>query len=336
MSVNSKWFKLTAALLVTAMFLAGCGTPAPQPTPEPEAPVRVALVLPGSIADQGYNAAAYAGLVLIEETYGAETAYSELVPIAEYEETFRSYAAEGYDVVMGHGFEFGDPVEAVAPDFPDTKFLVVNGIVGGPNYASLLSVQEEAGYVAGYICAKMSETNKLGAIGGFPYPVIVQMLEAFKAGAQSANPEVEVTTAYLDSWDDIALGKEAALAQISAGADCILHDADAAGIGVIQAAEQEGMWAVGLGMDQNALAPGTVITSCITDYAQMMSDAVGQIIEGTFEFNTVHPFGLATGAVRLADYHGLVPEDIAAEAEQLQQQIISGEVEVPMISEPTQ
>lgn len=333
---RSTLFRIGTVLLLAALMATACGTPAPEPTPVPEAAIRVALVLPGSIADQGYNAAAYAALMAIEEELSADVAYTEMVPLAEYEETFRDYAAQGYDVVIGHGFEFGDPIEVVAPDFPDTAFLVVNGIVAGPNYSSLLHQNHQAAYVAGHIAARMSETDALGTIGGFAYPVIVQQLEAFRLGAESVNPDIEVTIAYVDSWDDIALGKEMALAQISTGADCIFHVADAAGLGVIHACEEEGIWAVGFPYDQNELAPDTIITSTIVDYPVMLTQAVQDIVDGTFEFNTIHLYGLDTGVVRLADYHGLVPDDIAAEAEELQQQIISGEVEVPLISEPTQ
>jgi basic membrane protein A len=294
------------------------------------------MVLPGSIADQGYNAAAYAGLLAVEETYGAEIAFSEMLQFADHDEVFRSYIAEGYEIIIAHGLEFGDAIETLSPEFPDTKFIIVNGVVAGPNYASLQPQLREATFVAGHICGKMTETDKVGAIGGFAFPTIVAWLEGFRLGAEAANPDVGATIAYVNSFDDIALGKEASLAQISAGADCLIHIADAAGIGMIQAADEEGVWAVGFAFDQNELAPNTVITSAIVDYGMMIEDAVGEILDGSFEFDTVHKPGLASGAISVADFHGLVPEDIAAEAEDLQQQIMAGELEVPLITEPTQ
>src|SRR4030043_869008 len=118
---KSGLLRLVAITLLAGLVLAACGTPAPPP--EEEGAIKVALVMPGSIADQGYNAAAYAGLMAIEKDLGAEVAYSEMVPLAEYEETFRDFAAEGYDVVIGHGFEFGDPIEIIAPEFPEPSFL---------------------------------------------------------------------------------------------------------------------------------------------------------------------------------------------------------------------
>jgi basic membrane protein A len=328
---------LTLSLLVlVSLVVSACGTPAPEPSEPADTPVKVAMVLPGSIADQGYNAAAYAGLLAVEETYGAEIAFTEMVQFADHEEIFRGYINEGYNIIIAHGLEFGDAIELLSPEYPDTKFIIVNGVVAGPNYASLQPQLREATYVAGYVCGKMSETDKVGAIGGFAYPTIVAWLEGFRLGAEAASPDIEATIAYIDSFDDIALGKEAALAQISAGADCVCHIADAAGIGVIQAAEEEGVRAVGFAFDQNELAPDTVVTSAIVDYGKMILDAVGAILDGTFEFNTVHKPGLASGAISVADFHGLVPEDIVAEAEDLEQQIMSGELEIPLITEPTQ
>jgi basic membrane protein A len=328
---------LTLSLLVlVSLVVSACGAPAPEPSEPADTPVKVAMILPGSIADQGYNAAAYAGLLAVEETYGAEIAFSEMVQFADHEEIFRGYITEGYNIIVAHGLEFGDAIEVLSPEFPDTKFIIVNGVVAGPNYASLQPQLREATYVAGYVCGTMSETDKVGAIGGFAYPTIVAWLEGFRLGAEAANSDIEATIAYIDSFDDIALGKEAALAQISAGADCVCHIADAAGIGVIQAAEEEGVRAVGFAFDQNELAPDTVVTSAIVDYGKMILDAVGAILDGTFEFDTVHKPGLASGAISVADFHGLVPEDIVAEAEDIEQQIMSGELEIPLITEPTQ
>ena len=345
---RSTWIGYVAVLLLAGMLAVGCGgvaeepvvntptTATSQPTAVSEEPCRVALVLPGSIADAGFNAGAYDGLMNVQETYGCEVAFSEMVALADYEETFRGYASEGYDLVIGNGFEFGDPVEKVAPEFPDTLFLVTRGVVGGPNYSSLFMDRQEGDYVAGYIAGLMTKTNKVAGIGGFQWPNIIMALEAYKVGAQASNPDIEVSIAYLDSFDDIGLGKEAALAQISAGADVVFHIADAAGIGVIQACEQEGVWAMGSNYDQNELAPDTVLTSTINDTPAMLVESVGQMLDGTLEMGVVNYYGLASGVVRMAPYHGLVPEEIAAQAEEVVQKIISGELEVPRITTPSQ
>jgi basic membrane protein A len=335
MSFETRWIKLVAVLVLAAMLAVACGAPAATEEPQEE-PCKAAILLPSTISDEGYSAAGYEGLLAIGDTFGCETAYSEVVPLAEMEETFRDYASQGYDIIVGHGYEYGDPIEVVAPEFPDTAFISINGDVTGPNYSSLSPTLKEASYVAGYIAARMSETGKVGAVGGYALPDVVNWLEAYRLGAELANPDVEVPIAYTDSWDDLALCKEAALAQIDTGADTVFHIANACGLGAIQACEESGVWAIGFCFDQHDLAPDYVTTSTEIDYAEMMVQAARGIFDDTFDFTVIHHYGLASGAVKLSPYYGLVPDDIAAEAEDLQQQIIDGEVEIPDIWEPTQ
>jgi basic membrane protein A len=327
-------FKLWITLFLVVL-MAGCGAtptaaPVSAPTQEAAPPPKawkLALILPGSISDQGYNAAAYNGLMRIKDLYGAEVAYSESVPQAEYEETFRDYAQKGYDIVIGHGFQFGDPISKIAPDFPNTTFWCINCVVSGPNYTSLLHQNHEGSYVAGYVGALMSKTGKLAGIAGYEFPVIVQQMEGFRLGALAARPDAEVTITFIGTQDDIGKAKESARALISTGTDVIFHIADAAGIGVIEACKEGGVYAVGFAWDQNVLAPETVYTSTIIDFEKMMELAMAAMAAGDFAME-VHKYGLSTGVVRLADFHGLVPDEIAAQARQLQQDIIDGKVKI--------
>jgi basic membrane protein A len=160
-------------------------------------------------------------------------------------------------------------------------------------------------------------------------------MEAFKLGAKASNPDAVVTIVYIGSFEDVAKAKEAALAQISSGADVVYHIADAAGVGVIQAAEEKGVYAIGWGLDQNAIAPNTVITSEIVDTARMMYLEVKDIQDGNFE-GAIRFFGLDTGVTGLSDYHGLVPDDVAQQIEETKQKIVSGELEVPFIPTPSE
>jgi basic membrane protein A len=327
---------LWLAVLLLGM-LGACGEQA-APTAEPTAAakkLRVALVLPGSISDQSFNAAAYEGLMAIKNELGAEVAYSEAVPVAEFDETYRSYSEQGYDVIIGHGIEFGEPAAKIAPEFPNIYYLVTNGTVSGPNVASLEPLFEQAAYLAGAVAGYSTKTNKVGAVGGMTFPIIVRGIEAFAAGAKAVNPNVEATTTYIGTLDDIAKGKEAALALISTDVDVVFHIADAAGVGVIQACQEKGVYAIGFGADQNSLAPETVLTTFSVSYSALMVGAVRRIEEGKF-VGEVQQYGLADGAVSLAPYHGLVPDDIAAKIDQMRQDIIDGKIEVPRIDVPPQ
>ena len=345
-----------ALLVLVALLMAGCQAPAVEPTdvgiteeapteapPEvatqevpAEAPLKVAAVFPGSISDQGFNQAGYQGLLMIEEQLGAEIAYSENTPVAEFVQVYRQFADDGFNVIIGHGFEFGEVALEVAPDYPDTIFIVdSNPVVAAPNVAGITGQSWEAAYLLGVLAGRMTETNKIGGIAGFDFPIIVAQMEAYRLGAQSVNPDVEVTNVYIGTFEDVAQAKEAAFAQFDAGVDVIFHIADAAGIGIIQAAQERGVWAIGWGLDQNSIAPDTVISSLLFSGDLLLLQDVQSVVDGTWT-GEVRLYGLATGIVGIAPFYGLVPDDVAAEVEQVKQDIIDGNIEVPNITTPTE
>src|SRR5262249_38907098 len=153
-------------------------------------------------------------------------------------------------------------------------------------------------------------TTRVGAVLGFDFPNLIWQVEAFRLGMRSVNPKAELQVVYIGTFDDTAKGKEAALAQISAGADVIYHIADSAGVRAIQAAEEKGIKAIGWGIDQNSIAPKTVIATQVVDTSAMMLEEVQQIVDGKFDGKDKN-FGLDTPVVGVSDYHGLVPDDVA-------------------------
>ncbi|MFC2029342.1 BMP family protein [Chloroflexota bacterium] len=345
-------YQLIAGLLVCLMIVtmvAGCGQateePAPEPAPteaeaapepaaeEPEEALRVAAVFPGTINDEGFNQAGYEGLLMIEEQLGAEIAFSELTPVADFVNTYRDFADQGYDIIIGHGFEFGDPAMEVAPDYPDIKFIVdSNPVVSAENVAGITGKTWESAYLLGVIAGLMTETGKIGGIAGFDFPILIAQMEAYRLGAESVRPDVDVTTVYIGSFEDVSQGKEAALAQASADVDVIFHIADAAGVGVIQAIEEAGIWGLGWGLDQNHLAPDNILSSLLFSGGELLLQDVEKVVDGSWT-GDVRLYGLDTGVIGIADYHGLVPDDVAAQVEEVKEKIISGEVEVPYIPE---
>jgi len=297
--------------------------------------LRVALVLIGPISDGSFNAAAYEGLTALKSEFGAEISFAESVPVPEFEETMWIYAEQGYDVVIGHGFEFGEPASKVAPKYPDTLFMVTNGNVSGPNLASLEPLFEEAGYLAGALAGLMTKSGKVGAIGGMEFPIIVRGIEAFGIGAKAVNPNVKATTAYIGSLVDVAKGKEAAIAQISTGVDTVFHIANEAGVGVIQACREASGYAVGFAFDQNSLAPKTVITSVLSSYRILLVEAIRRILDGKFK-GEIQKYGLETGVMDISPYHGLVPDELAKKVQQIREDIVAGKIDIPRISIPPQ
>jgi basic membrane protein A and related proteins len=294
---------------------------------------RVALVLPGPISDQGFNAGAYAGLQLIQSKLNARTVYSEDTSTANYERVIRSFADDGNDIVILHGLEFADLARKIAPDYPKQFFVVTDATgLSGPNYVSIRGGSEEAAFLCGIVAGLTTRSNRVGAVIGFDFPLLVAQAEALRLGARSVNPKAELFVTYIGTFQDPAKAKEAALAQISNGVDILYHIADAAGIGVIQAAEERGVKAIGWGVDQNVLAPKTVVTSEVIHTADLMLMEVKSIMNGNFNPQPLIA-GFRDRGVDLADYQGLGSPEVAAKVAAWHDALASGRLRIDFTSQ---
>ncbi len=244
---------------------------------------RVALLTPGPITDQAWNAAAYKGLERIRDSLAAEVSHIQTRTPAEFEENFRQYGAKGYDLVIGHGFEFQDAAQRVAPEFRKTVYVTTGGTGTAANVAALSFAFDEPSFLAGIAAATVSRSGILGTIGGTELPPVKASFDAFAAGARAVRPDIAILGAYLGNWDDAGAGKEQALAQIARGADVIFQNADAAGLGVFQAVrESRGRWIVGSNADQNALAPEVTLGSVVIDLPHAFLLIAREVKDGTF------------------------------------------------------
>lgn len=276
---------------------------------------RVALCLSGASNDMGWCQVAYEGLQSLEANYGCEIAYTENLTPDDIEAAFADYAANGYDVVIGHGYEFGDPAIEVASQYPDVKFIVTEGEVSADNVASYVTDCEEGGYIMGMLAAAMSETGKVGYVGPIQGASLVKIMNGFEDGAKEVNPDIEVMTAWTGSFTDVALGKEAAQAMIDNGADVIGHCANESGNGCITAAKENGVYATGDSYDQNALAPEAVLSSSVYHISHVVELAFEDVLNGEYEGGIFH-FGMADDAVSIAPYHDF-EDKIPAEVKEM-------------------
>lgn len=246
--------------------------------------LRVALLTPGPISDQSWNGGAYAGLERIRDSLGARISHIQTRTPAEFEENFRQYGAEGYDLVFGHGFEFQDAAVRVAPDYPKTLYVTTSGNQVGPNVAGITFAFEEASYLAGLVAGAVTKSGVVGVIGGTELPPVRSSFAAFARGARDARPDVRVLTSYIGNWDDVGAGKEQALAQIGQRADVIFQNADAAGLGVFQAArEHDGVYVIGSNSDQNGVAPEVTLGSVVIDLPHALLTVAREVSEGHFQ-----------------------------------------------------
>jgi len=305
--------------------------------PQAKEQFKVALILSGPANDQGWNAVALQGLTEAEEKFGIETAYSEHVGIADGEAVFTNYAFQGYDLIIGHGFQYGDPAIRVGKKFPGTKFLAIEAASSSDNVASYVIACEQAGYLMGVLAASLSKSGKIGMVGGIEQPSIIKIVEAYKLGAKLVNPDIKVYDIYIGSFTDVSLGKEAALTMANKGADVLSHSANQAGTGVIKAAEERGLLATGDSWDQNVIAPDTVVCSTVYNVPVLVMNAVEKVKNGTFE-GGIFNLGIEAGVVDIAPYHSfdeVIPQDVKDRIANLKEQILNGTFKVPVITKST-
>jgi basic membrane lipoprotein Med (substrate-binding protein (PBP1-ABC) superfamily) len=277
---------------VLMLCLAAC---APRPA---QTGLRVGLITPGSIADAAWNSGAYAGLQRIHDSLGLPVSHVEARTPAEQEDALRTYAAQGYRLVFAHGFEFQEPAERVSAQYPNTIFIVTSGARVHGNVAPIIFRLEEASYLAGMVAGGLTHSNILGFVGGIELPPIKAAYEGWVNGARAVNPKVQSREIYLNSFDDAAAGREAALALIRVGADMFHHNADAAALGVFQAVkESKGVYIFGSNADQSALAPERVVGSAVIDVPHALLLVAQEVKSGSFK-PRVEALGLASGVIR--------------------------------------
>ncbi len=342
-----KKFVSLALAIALALALVACSAPAapaPAASAAPAAPadgakLRVALLLPGSMNDGGWNAAAYNGLMDLKAE-GYDVAFTESVAISSIEETMHNYAGSDFDLIVGHGFEFGEPAVRVAPQYPDVKFFVSGKMPDGvdasniPANVGFMDMREyEAAYLAGIVAGGMTKSNIIGYIAGLEIPSQLSNMAGFVSGVKVSNANAKVYGVVTGSFEDPAKGKEAAIAQMDMGADIIAQAADSTGMGAFEAVkEREGILLIGYGGDQYEIAPDRVLTCFITNNSEVIKLQAKRIEEGTF--GGLWEPGVADGTCFISPYHDFedkIPAEVKAMVDDAKAKITSGELVVPCI-----
>lgn len=289
--------------------------------------IKVGLVTPGSITDAAWNSGAWAGLQAIHDSLGLDISHVEARTPAAQEEALRGYATQGYRLVFAHGYEFQMPAERVSADFPKTYFIITSGARFIGNVSPLIFRLEEASYLAGMVGGTLTKSNVIGFIGGVELPPVKAAYEGWVAGARAVNPRVDPRMTYLNNWDDAALGREAALAMIRIGVDVFHHNADAAALGLFQAAkESRNVLVFGANTDQAALAPDNVPGSAEIDIPRAFLLIAREVKEGNFTPRVI-AFGLDSGVVRYAPnprFDAKLPKGLMGRVNAARDSIIEG------------
>jgi simple sugar transport system substrate-binding protein/basic membrane protein A len=252
---------------------------------------KAAVLLPGSINDQSWNAVGY-GVVSRLKTMGYDTAYSENVQPADYIEALKDFARRGYSPVVGHTGRFLSAAQRVGAEFPNVQFIVSSGSGGaGKNVGSLDYDNAHMGYLMGVLAARLSKTGKVGSVNGLEgLPNVVAQVGGFRQGVKATRPEVEVRVIYIKDMEDAAMAKEAALALISGGADFVFGKLNAGQNGIIQAAAEKKVYATGRSFGHVAAAPQAVATAIIERWDEMYAAAAKEVRDGKM-FGELKTFG---------------------------------------------
>lgn len=247
--------------------------------------LKVALILPGSATDGTFNSAAAAGMKKAQAKYpGLHVSIRENTETAQAQEALTSYARDGYDVVIAHGFQFADSAKRIHKRFPDTWFIVNTAKVAeAPNLASFDNRWGDAGYAAGVVAALMSKSGIVANVPAIPVPTIQEYDEGFQRGGMHVRPDIKVLSAYVGSFSDIAKAKEITINMIDSGADVVTGIGNENVVGTLQAAKEKGVLMIGTAFDAAELAPDTIVTTALINFDVNIDLAIGKVMDGSIE-----------------------------------------------------
>ncbi|MFY9234513.1 MAG: BMP family protein [Fimbriimonadaceae bacterium] len=326
-----RWFVLFSFVML-ALGCAPGKSPGPSSSTSPKADFKVALLTPGPVSDAGWSAMAYEGLQAIKTEMSAEVSNQQASSSAEIRDAMRSYAQKDYDLVFGHGYEYNAPAMEIGKDFPNTVFVSSSGDKAAGNVGTFRFYLEQGFYLAGMMAAEMSKTGKIAMIGGPDVPSIRSTFEAFKAGARAAKPGIGLIETFTGSGDDVAKAKLATLAAINAGADFVIHQANAAAQGVFDACKERKVYAFGANLNQNENASGVVIASAVINARPAFLDLAKRVKDGSFKGEVIL-MGMDKEAIDFLvnpALQNLVPEPLLAKLMDTKAKLRAGEIKAPM------
>ena len=349
MRTGSRSRRLLAALAVAGLALTACGgsssedddvAAGPSASGAPESGARVGLAYDvGGRGDRSFNDSAAAGLDKAKSELGVEA--EELSPNAsgsDRGDNLRQLAEEGFDPVIAVGFAYAESLKAVATDFPDTTFLIVDdSSVQAPNVKALLFAEEQGSFLVGAAAALKSKTGSVGYIGGVETPLLKKFEAGFIAGAKQVKPSIKTQSKYLSQPPDFSgfgspdKGRETANGMYDAGADVIYAAAGGSGTGVFQAAVAKKGKAIGVDSDQYQSAAAqlkpVILTSMLKRVDVAVFESLQKIADGT-EVPAVTTFDLKSDGVGYATSGGFV-DDIKPQLDEFATRIESGAITVP-------
>lgn len=327
-----------ALLMVSVMALsfgliANCSTE--------KAPLKVALIIAqGGLGDLSYNDLAYSGLQKAARDFAGKIQVRVVQSsdiVTQGESVLRAAAKAGFDLVITLEYSNAGPLARVAPDYPRTKFAILNIVVDQPNVTSVMFGEQEGSFLAGALAGLVTRDtsipginsdNVIGVIGGTKSLGIDKFIVGYVEGARYVNPDIKVLVDYSQTFGDPAVGKRLATAMFEKGADIVYQVAGGTGLGIIKAAKETGHYAIGVDTDQDYLAPGHVLTSMIKRSDIAVYTLIKRAIAGSLTGGVI-TLGLKEGGVGISPMRytkTLIPTKILDQVNQIKQDILAGKI----------
>ena len=325
-------------ILFTFVLLVSCGGKTEdKPTTENKKATKVAIVYStGGKGDKSFNDSAYAGLQRAIKDFGIEVSeYEPKETSVEVKNQLTEYAqTEEYALIIAIGFTSVEALDAVAKEYPNQKFVMIDDVIDGKDNVLSLSYKEQEGtFLTGALAALMSKTNKVGFIGGMEAPVILRFATGYVQGAKYINPNIEVLVSYIngsDAFNDPVAAKQLTEALISKGADVIMHAAGASGAGVFKAAQEKNVYAIGVDSNQDSEVPGLVLTSMIKKVDNGVYDTIKELIDGKFQ-SGIKYIGIAEDGLDTTEFEftkDVIGKENIDKLAQIKQDIKDGKIKV--------
>jgi basic membrane protein A len=305
---------------------------------------KVVYLINGALGDNAFYDSGQAGIDAIAAQFGVETRTIECnFDAGKYQPALQA-AVDFADVIFVISYGFEDQLKEIADQHPDKIFVNLDTVVENPQdtITSVDFIEEESAYLAGLVAGlatletsieNMNPEKTIGVVGGDTDPVVSAFVYAYQLGAQSVDPDIQMLTRSLGgAWDDSAKGKQAALQLYDQGADIVFQVAAAAGIGVLQAAAERGLYAIGVDTNQNDLEPGHVIASDIKNVGKAIEEVYAAIDGGSYQPGQVIQSGLAQGGVDivLEAQQQVLPQAIIDQVMAARQGIIDGTLKIEL------
>ena len=306
--------------------------------------VRVCVVYSGNLGDKSYNDSCNIGSTKAEKDFGIELKSLEGTTAEEWKANLLSACEDGYDLVICSSSNFEEYLKEYAPEYPDTKFAIIDTTVEGDNIVSVSFAQNQGSFLAGAAAALFTQHSEIegvndeaviGWVGGMDIPVLHDFYVGYEQGAKYINPDIKVLQSFAGTWNDPLKGKELTLGQYEQGADIVMNVASGTGPGILEAAAEAGKYAIGVDLNQDNDQPGHVLTSMVKRVDTACYSVIQSVVEGTFKGGEVSYLDVACEGVSLTDFAVIkealgdqFPEDILTQLEDIQKKIVSGEIVV--------